>query len=132
MMPNGYGQFSVGYGKTAEKMGAHRASYIIHVGEIPSGLVVCHKCDVKCCVNPQHLFVGTSSDNMQDASKKGRMKGAQNAPRGERNKKSKLTAAAVAEIRSSTRRMCDLAEKFGVSKMTIWMARSRRSWKEAA
>lgn len=53
---------------------AHRISWTIHNGEIPSGLVICHKCDRRICVNPVHMFLGTQSDNLNDARKKERLK----------------------------------------------------------
>lgn len=65
---HGYG-FLMSYGKLIK---AHRYSYSLHYGEIPNKLSVCHHCDVKHCVNPYHLFLGTQKDNMQDAMRKGR------------------------------------------------------------
>lgn len=65
---NGYGMVGV----NRKMRHAHRVSYEISRGPIPAGLVVCHSCDVRSCVNPAHLFVGTESDNQQDCLKKGR------------------------------------------------------------
>lgn len=67
----GYGQMATTNGKSPKK--AHRVSYELFNGAIPDGLVVRHKCDIPCCVNPWHLEIGTQKDNMQDASARGRL-----------------------------------------------------------
>lgn len=67
--PNGYGQFSLS--KTS--VGAHRISWLIHNGDIPTGIFVCHHCDNPICIRPDHLFLGTAQDNTRDAATKGRM-----------------------------------------------------------
>jgi hypothetical protein len=59
----GYGQFALN--KIAKS--THRISYIIHKGEIPDGLMICHTCNNPPCINPNHLYAGTSSDNMEQS-----------------------------------------------------------------
>jgi hypothetical protein len=66
----GYGAFKMN-GKVVD---SHRVSYMIHYGEIPKGLYVCHTCDNRKCVNPNHLFLGSPKDNWKDGFDKGRIK----------------------------------------------------------
>lgn len=97
-------------------MGAHRAIWIEAFGDIPSGLVVRHKCDNRSCVNLNHLELGTQADNMMDCSKR-------------RTFRSTLTEENVTEIRTSELKLRELAEKFGVSEGTISRIRNHKRWK---
>lgn len=64
----GYGAFKI----KGKNYLAHRVSYIIFKGEIPKGLSTCHRCDSRKCVNPEHLYLGTHSQNIQDCWDKDR------------------------------------------------------------
>lgn len=129
----GYGRCTIGKKKAIY---AHRLSYETFVAPIPDGLSILHKCDTPACVNPQHLFVGTHTDNMQDAVRKGRhfmqrhpelssLRGHER--RGERSILSKLTDAAVADIQSQKGNTKALCVKYGVHRSTIQRAR-RGEW----
>ena len=118
-----------GYGAT--KYGgfnyAHRASFAAFVGPIPDGMMVCHKCDTRACVNPDHLFLGTPKDNIADASRKGRMHP------GTSNYNSKLTPDVVRQIRSTKGRVSarEWARRTGTSHATVAMARRGDTWRDA-
>src|SRR6516164_3033673 len=82
--PSGYRHLHVGGSRYRR---AHRVSYEVHVGPVPQGLCVLHKCDNRWCVNPDHLFIGTFRDNALDMIAKGR----RYDNSGERNGRSVLT-----------------------------------------
>lgn len=148
----GYGTVGVGPAKARKIVYAHRLSYEIHFGPIPLGLFVCHHCDNPSCVNPAHLFLGTNSDNLKDAVRKGRHGskthperiacGDRNGkftkpeatPRGSNHGMAILDEDKVRAIRllfeSQTRR--ELALQFGVSIPTIKAIVLRRIWKHVA
>lgn len=120
---DGYGLMQVGKKKVVR---AHRFSWIALRGEIPPGMAVCHKCDVRSCVNPDHLFLGTQADNMADASRKGRWN---NWSGGRRI----LTTEQVRTIRKMLFRKelthASIAVKFGVSLGAISKIRSGTTWR---
>jgi hypothetical protein len=64
-------KFLNGYGRCSDKR-AHRVSWVLNYGEIPDSMLVLHKCDVRACINPDHLWLGTQLDNMRDMISKGR------------------------------------------------------------
>jgi hypothetical protein len=66
----GYGAFKI----NNKVVDAHRVSYTLYKGEIPNGMYVCHTCDNRKCVNPEHLFLGSAKENWQDGFDKGRIK----------------------------------------------------------
>ena len=121
---------SKGYGRVRHEgryIAAHRGSYIVYRGEIPEGMLVCHSCDNRICINPKHLFLGTYKDNMQDMVRKGRGRD----QTGERSSTSKLTEIKVKVIRSAHPLINGnaLANIFNVDPSTICDIRKRRSWK---
>ena len=112
---NGYAIIGINYNEYK----AHRVSYFIEHGRVDNDRLVLHRCDVRSCVNPAHLFLGTPKDNSQDAVRKKR----NTRLYGEQNGKAKLTRDTVLKIR----RMCKsgrmyqktVARHFGVSEATV-------------
>lgn len=90
---NGYGVLSF----YKRNYYVHRLSYRLFIGEIPNGLFVCHKCDNPACFNPDHLFLGTAKDNVNDMIKKGRKVVSDN--RGSKNPRCKFSDETVLNIR---------------------------------
>lgn len=135
--PGGYGVVGIG-NKTYL---AHRVAYVVAYGEDPGELLVCHHCDVRLCVRPDHLFLGTYMDNNRDMRAKGRAGDGrkryasipvERRPIGDRHGGSKLTAIQVRKIRhlytTGNITQATLAEQFGVSRRTIGGIVRRVEW----
>jgi len=121
----GYGR--VGYDGKNRK--AHQVAWQINFGPIPKGLSVLHRCDVRHCVNPTHLFLGTQDDNMKDCARKGRIV---NRPaHGEANPMARLSRSQVEEIRGLYPRLSQnaIAKHYGVSQMTINRIVNGKTWR---
>ena len=123
---DGYGQFVVCRNGQASNISAHRVSYSIHYGSIPKGMNVCHKCDNRICTNPDHLFLGTHQDNMDDKVSKGRQAKGVGAGRG------KLSAFEVKKIRelydTGDYTQIQLGSRFGISRGMVYRIVNRKSW----
>jgi hypothetical protein len=121
-----------GYGKFASKTNtfAHRLSWIIANGPIPTGMIVCHRCDNPACVNPAHLFLGSHADNVADKMRKGRGRWKGNP--GSDNGWSVLTEQDVLQIRrlfdGKRGSQAALARQFGVSRQQIWRIVRNFEW----
>lgn len=105
---------------------AHRLSWVLHNGPIPEGLFVLHHCDVRLCVRPDHLFLGTHQDNRADCVGKGRQ------ARGECQHSAKLTEGDVVLIRTYIKiglTLSSIADRFGVTKEAIYCIKHKKTWK---
>jgi hypothetical protein len=122
----GYGKFHL-KAPSRRMILAHRASWIIHFGEIPPGMCVLHRCDNPRCVNPEHLFLGSVADNNRDMVSKGRQaKGCT---------LSNLTDSDVLAIRSryaNGETQASLAAEFGVASSRISQMCTGKTWKHLA
>lgn len=118
---HGYGRATIG-GATGL---AHRAAYAAAHGD-PGSLVVRHTCDVRACVNPDHLRLGTQLDNIQDTVDRGR------TPAGERSGTCRLTEAQVIELREMAAagvHYNELAARYGVARSTVASAALGWKWR---
>ncbi len=123
---NGYGRF---YTK-GKRWLAHRFFYTTFVSDIPEGLLICHQCDNRKCVNPKHLFLGTHKDNSQDMMNKNRISRRCTA-KDHTHTSSKLSKKQVNTIRTTKKYSpFELAVKFKVSPVTISSCRSRRTYRD--
>lgn len=121
-----------GYGKTMirgrKNMAVHRLSWLIHIGNIPEGMNVCHHCDNPLCFRPEHLFLGTIQDNVTDKMKKKR----HNTARGDKSPHSKLREFQVREIfalKNSGVTSYDLTQRYNISASVIRSIWNKTSWK---
>ena len=105
----------------------HRYIYEQMFGELSKELYVCHKCDNRKCINPEHLFLGTHQENQQDKINKGRLKFGTSS--GEQNGNSKLKLEDIIYIRSSNKDNKELAKELNVSTVTIHSIKSYNTWK---
>ena len=121
LMATGYGQIRAS-GKT---LYVHRVAWVLANGEIPDGMYVCHRCDNRRCVNPEHLFLGSFDDNMADMVSK------QRQAHGSRGFHAKLTEAQAQEIRTAKGNQRAIAAAYGVSQPTVSMLRNGHTWKYA-
>lgn len=129
-----------GYGIVKHKgkvIGAHRLSYELYCEEIPESMVVCHKCDTRSCVNPEHLFIGTYKDNTQDMITKGRKRNGDRSKLmmgndrsvGVKNCSAKLTEQQVIDIFLDNRKAKQIAGEYSIHVNTVYKIKNRIRWK---
>jgi HNH endonuclease len=122
----GYGCMRVGSRRDGSRalVSTHRAAWEAFVGPIPLGLYVCHRCDQRVCLNPDHLFLGSHRDNMADMAAKGRRAGVS----------VKLTVDQAREIRrrrGAGETLASVASEFGVSANTVSAIATGKIWSRA-
>ena len=115
---NGYGKIKTSDGS----IGVHRVAWQLHYGSIPNGTFVCHKCDVRNCVNPDHLFLGEHADNMRDMALKGRQS------KGQKVHSAILSPSQVREIQAAEGIYREIGNRYGVSVSTVCDIKTGRSW----
>jgi hypothetical protein len=120
-----YGYFHMGH--DLHTVRAHVAAYKLFRGPT-NGLHVCHKCDVPSCVNPEHLFLGTAQENINDRERKGR--GVRQY--GEKHPLSVLIVAEIMAIRADRRATRFIAVDYKINKATVQKIKRRALWGHVA
>lgn len=124
---DGYGRFWIGRGHQRKDCSVHRLSWSLHYGLIPEGLCVAHKCDVRNCVRPDHLFLATFAENNADCIAKGRKKV------GECCGRAKLTTCEVVQIRKQYThqhmQIAQIARDYNVSEGCVDHVVHFRTWR---
>lgn len=113
----GYGMINKSGSKASDITTAHAYSWEVEYGPVPEGEFVLHRCDYPPCVRPDHLFLGSHQDNMDDMNAKGRW----SAP---------LPRSEIQLIKTSDRSNAELAEAFGCTELTIWRIKTGRTHKD--
>ena len=123
---DGYGRLQID-GKAVK---AHRLAYELHCGPVPSGKMVCHKCDTPCCVNPDHLYAGDNQANMDDMVRRGRSVVMINPNPGSQNGRAVLNEAQIHQVFHLSRKMSirAVARHFGVTPTTIKRILTKERW----
>lgn len=123
---DGYGSFRF----AGRSVRAHRFAAHLFMGfDLASELQVCHHCDVRACVNPSHLFVGTLQDNQRDKIQKQRQCIGIATDRAKRNGQTKLTLEQVREVRTGGASQRQFARRFGVTRQAIQKVLKGESWR---
>jgi hypothetical protein len=120
----GYGRFWAGHRR---QLAAHRVAWELTNSPLRDDECVLHKCDVRACVNPSHLFIGSKADNMKDRDAKGRQ------VKGERVNLAKLTDSQVAEIRAAWTgergQRLAMMRRYNIGSSALWAIIKGRTWR---
>lgn len=119
----------LGYGKMkidGKAQSVHRVSWTLNRNAIPDGVKVLHSCDIRCCFNPDHLFLGSQADNVADMISKNRG----GDVRGERNGNAKITAIQADEIRNSPLGTVALGKIHGIGRSMVSNIKRGENWND--
>lgn len=123
---NGYGRVRFGFHTCV----AHRVAYQLGKGDIPDDILVLHKCDVRNCCNPEHLFLGTDADNVHDCQNKNRRFV---SPCGEKHPMAKLSkddVSIIRKLRRSGEKLASIAKRFSVTPQLICLISNNKIWRK--